>query len=231
MQRGDAVWLAVLGAITSMMLVPASHQVFITFTKAHPYGMGFAKFAVLATMGELLALRIGHGRWKKPPGVVWRAAIWGLIGILVVLMFEMFSSGVAGAAAKGLLWVGEAGVAKYMVPFLISFTMNTIFAPTFMIAHRITDTYIDLACGEGVPWRKITLGQVVAHIDWKGMICFVVLKTIPFFWIPAHTVVFLLPPEYRVLVAAYLAIALGAILSYGRKENSAPETATVCATR
>lgn len=217
MNKGDFSWLAVLLAISSILLIPASHEVFIDVTKSHPYVMGFLKFGILATMGELLAIRISGGQWRQPSGLKYRAVVWGLIGMLIVLMFEMFSSGVAGAAAKGLLWTGEGPFAKIMTPFLISAIMNLAFAPTFMIAHRISDTYVDLTCGEGIPLGEVTLSIVLARIDWQSMISFVVVKTIPFFWIPAHTIVFLLPPEYRVLVAAYLAIALGAILSYAKR--------------
>jgi hypothetical protein len=38
-------------------------------------------------------------------------------------------------------------------------------------------------------------------------------KTIPLFWIPAHTITFLLDPDYQVLFAAFLGIMLGAILA------------------
>ena len=42
---------------------------------------------------------------------------------------------------------------------------------------------------------------------------FTLLKTIPLFWIPAHTVTFMLPAEYQVIMAAALSIALGIMLS------------------
>jgi len=67
-----------------------------------------------------------------------------------------------------------------------------------------------------VPASQISLSRLIATIDWDNLIGFVVVKTIPFFWIPAHTIVFMLPGEYRVLVAAYLSIALGIILSYSK---------------
>ncbi|QOX63818.1 Mpv17/PMP22 family protein [Anoxybacterium hadale] len=60
--------------------------------------------------------------------------------------------------------------------------------------------------------RKITLSEVLDAADLKGFVTFVVCRTIPAFWIPAHTVTFLLPHEYRVLMAAMLSICLGAIL-------------------
>jgi hypothetical protein len=220
MNRGDFLWLAALCAASSIMLVPSSHQIFISATKAHPYVMGFGKFAVLATMGELLAIRIAMGEWKRPAGVTYRGIIWGLIGVLIVLMFEIFSSGVAAAVSKGLLWSGDVSTSKIWTAFWISSIMNFAFGPVFMTLHRITDTYIDLICGENTPPGDVKLSDVIARIDWQGLVSFVVLKTIPFFWIPAHTITFLLPPEYRVLMAAYLSIALGAILSYGKRRKS-----------
>ncbi|MEN6411800.1 MAG: hypothetical protein ABFC84_03415 [Veillonellales bacterium] len=221
MRRGDFLWLIALCAVSSIMVVPATHQVFISVTKEHPYIMGFGKFAVLATMGELLAIRIAMGEWKRPAGVTYRSIVWGLIGVLIVLMFEVFSGGVAGAISKGLLWSGtDVSSGKIWAAFWISAIMNLAFGPAFMTLHRITDTYIDLICGENIPAGTVNLSDVIARIDWQGLVSFVVLKTIPFFWIPAHTITFLLPPEYRVLMAAYLSIALGAILAYGKRKKS-----------
>lgn len=220
MKRGDFLWLAALCAVSSIMLVPASHQVFVSVTKAHPYLMGFCKFAILATMGELLAIRIGTGAWKKPAGLTYRVAIWGLIGILIVLMFEVFSSGIMSAIKKGLLWSGSESTSNIWAAFWISSIMNFAFGSAFMTLHRITDTYIDIACGENKSFGKVALSDVIARIDWQGMISFVICKTIPFFWIPAHTITFLLPPEYRVLMAAYLGIALGIILAYSKRRKS-----------
>ena len=36
--------------------------------------------------------------------------------------------------------------------------------------------------------------------------------TIPLFWIPAHTVTFLLPTEFRTLFAALLSVVLGLLM-------------------
>lgn len=220
MNRGDFLWLATLCAVSSIMLVPSSHQIFISVTKEHPYVMGFGKFAILATMGELLVIRISMGEWNRPAGVIYRGIIWGLIGVLIVLMFEIFSSGVAGAVSKGMLWSGYASTGRIWTAFWISTTINLAFAPAFMTLHRITDTYIDLICDENTPPEDVKLADVITRIDWQGLVSFVVFKTIPFFWIPAHTITFLLPPEYRVLMAAYLSIALGAILAYGKRRKS-----------
>jgi len=58
-----------------------------------------------------------------------------------------------------------------------------------------------------------------------GFCDFVLLKTIPLFWIPAHTAVFLLPAEFRVVAAAFLSVALGGILAFAKKSRSGPTQA------
>lgn len=218
MKKGDIAWAASLGAIVLLLLHPATHSLFVSVTKAYPYTMGFIKVAILATMGELLAARIVAGAWKSPPGLVWRAVIWGILGMSFVLIFEIFSAGVTSSVQKGLLPTGSGSFANFTMAFLISAVMNLAFAPTMMALHRITDTYLDLAQGKLTKLGGVSLRKVVAQIDWQGFIGFVVVRTIPLFWIPAHTVTFLLPPEYRVLLAAFLSIALGAILAFAKRK-------------
>lgn len=192
---------------------------FAELTLAHPYLMGFVKFAILATLGELLAIRIVGGGWKAPPGLLYRTAVWGCLGMGIVLMFEIFSAGTASALSKGLLFGGSGIWPVILQAFFTSALMNLTFAPTFMAFHRFTDTVIDMVSAEGRQFSSIRIPEVTSRIDWQGFVGIVVLRTIPFFWIPAHTLTFLLPPEYRVLVAASLSIALGAILGYAKRRK------------
>ncbi len=212
MRKGDFLWGLALAAVAAFLLAPATHGLFVAWTAAHPYLIGFAKFAVLATMGELLALRIVTGEWAAPKGLLQRAVIWGLLGVVIVLIFEIFAGGVMGALKKGLLPGADS---KLAFAFFVSTIMNLTFAPTMMLTHRMTDTWLDLKY-EG---KAAGIADIVARIDWKGFVAFVLLKTVPFFWIPAHTITFLLPPEYRVLMAAMLSIALGAILAFAKKKS------------
>jgi hypothetical protein len=212
-RTGDFVWLLALALLVALLAFPPTHRAFVGATAAHPFLVGFAKFLVLATMGELLALRIVRGRWSAPAGLGWRAVTWGLIGMAIVLVFDVFASGVAAAMSTSLLPCGDSRLA---FAFFVSVTMNATFAPAMMLFHRATDAFIDLRYKQRQP-RRPGIAEVVAAIDWQGFVSFVLLKTIPFFWIPAHTVTFLLPPEYRVLAAAMLSIALGAILAFARR--------------
>jgi len=214
LRKGDFFWLAGLAAFIAILVVPASREIFVKLTTEHAYLGGFAKFFILATMGELLAIRIVTGDWNIPKGLPYRAFVWGLLGMAIVLIFNVFATGITGALANGFL---PGGNSKFAFAFFVSFIMNLSFAPTMMAFHRITDTFIDLRYENKK--RKVTLSDVVKRIDWDDFVSFVLMKTIPIFWIPAHTITFLLPPEYRVLWAAFLSIALGAILAFAKKKK------------
>lgn len=215
MKKGDFLFLSIFLLIVAILVIPLTRAGFEQWTEDYPYLMGFLKTSVLATMGELLASRISTGRYFNRIGIAWRWFAWGCLGFAFVLMFKVFAAGVAGAIDTGLLpdlGSGGFGTSLYRA-FMTSLIMNLIFAPTFMILHRVTDTYIDLGKGHFSQMIKTPFGQVIQTIDWKRFFGFVVLVTIPFFWVPAHTITFLLPENYRVLMAGFLSIALGLILT------------------
>jgi hypothetical protein len=64
------------------------------------------------------------------------------------------------------------------------------------------------------------MGENLAHLNWNVQWSFVFKRTIPLFWIPAHTITFMLPDEYRVLFAAALGIALGVILAIASSKGN-----------
>jgi hypothetical protein len=97
--------------------------------------------------------------------------------------------------------------------------MNTTFGPTFMAIHKITDKLLELRAKK----EKANLTNIVKNIDWCGFWNFTILKTVPLFWIPAHTITFLLPAEYQVMMAAALSVALGIILSLGNRSKKSKE--------
>jgi hypothetical protein len=131
----------------------------------------------------------------------------------IVLMFGLFYEGVAGATQNGLLPGAPGFTGRLLQAFFTGTFLNLTFAPVFMAVHRISDTYID----RYVEGQKPTISAVLAQIDWQEFFRFVVGKTIPFFWIPVQTINFILPAQYRIIVAAYLSIVLGLILAYARR--------------
>ena len=215
MKKGDIIWGAVLVVVSLGLLFPASREEFVRLTVNYPYPMSFLKFAVLATMGEILAVRILSGSWSRPKGVLAKAGIWGVLGVLIGLMFGVFNGGAKAGIEMGLLPGAGGPLGIFLAALYTSTMMNVTFGPMMMGAHRISDTYVDRKIDRV---EKADLMGAIEAVDWVGFIKFAVLKTIPYFWIPAHTLVFLLPPEYRVLASAYLSIVLGAMMAYIKRQ-------------
>lgn len=215
MKYKDFIWIGIIILITSFIVIPASRNIFESLTQSYPYMMGFIKTALLASMGERLVVRIKTGSYFSDQGFLLKALVWGLLGMGFVLFFKLFAEGVALTQAARLLpSISEPLWASLLLTaFLISVTMNVVFAPTFMLLHRITDGYIHLAEGKLNKILSVKISDVIDRINFTYFFEFVLFKTIPFFWIPAHTITFLLPENYRVLMAAYLSIALGLLLT------------------
>lgn len=201
---GDLVWLAVLAVAVGLMVSPFTSKIYIELNKTYPYILGFIKFFVLASMGELLANRIATREWKKTTGFFYKAVLWGFYGMLITLAFKVFATGVQASMDAGYL--PGAGV-TFLFALFASTCMNVMFAPGMMAMHKFTDTFVDIAVTKSLKEAKV--GTVLKTVDWAAFIDFIVLKTIPFFWIPMHTITFLLAPELRVAMAALLSVAFG----------------------
>ena len=224
MKKSDLLFLIfVLALFVPFFLSGELYTGYKTTNAAHPFLIGFLKFAVLATMGESIGLRLREGVYNKVGfGLVPRAIVWGFLGLTIVMAFKIFAAG-APAFLKTLGIEGAAeslggpmsGI-RILTAFTISVTINLIYAPVMMTLHKITDTHIVRNGGTVSGLLKpIQMGDIIAKLDWKVQWNFIFKKTIPFFWIPAHTITFLLPVEFQVLFAALLGIALGVILSIG----------------
>lgn len=222
MKKQDILFLAFVAALVAPFVFYKPALDFYTgFNKAHGMITSFVKFAVLATMGEAIGLRIKKGVYnEKGFGLLQRALTWGLFGFIIKIAFMIFATGAPIIAEylgmNGTIDAMRGGfsTSKLAGAFAISFTMNLIFSPVFMTLHKITDTHIVTTGGT---WRgyfsRIRVGQIITTMNWDVHYNFVLKRTIPIFWIPAHTITFLLPPEHQILMAALLGVALGVILS------------------
>ena len=234
MKKQDWLVILIVVVVLAPFFIPATgfFEWFKASTAAHPYIMAFFKFAILATFGEMLALRIREGVYnKKGFGVLPRMIVWGFLGVCIAMAMVIFKSGVptflgtVADAIKGysghvpayaaifkateLTW-GKVGIA-----FAVSVLMNTIFAPVMMTFHKCTDIHIlengGTVCGlfKPIKMREIFASKINWDVQWNV----VFKKTIPLFWFPAHTITFILPPTFQVLFAALLGVALGLILA------------------
>lgn len=228
MQTKDYKVLGItLAAAALFCLTPGALDGFIAVTTAYPYSTSFLKFAVLATFGECIGLRITSGVYYTPEfGVLPKALVWGLLGMGIKAAFTIFVTGAPNVPAElglplsaAMLKTGDF-FQRLCTAFFISVTINCIFAPIFMTLHKITDVHIAAARGS-LPGslRPIPMGAILKDLNWNALWGFVFKKTIPFFWIPAHTVTFLLPAHFQVVFAALLGIVLGVILAVSNRQS------------
>lgn len=196
-------------------------QAYLSFNKNHGMLTSFVKFGLLATFGEMLGQRIKTGNYYSNRfGLVPKIMVWGFLGLTIKMAFVVFATGtpqfmeylgISGAVAS---MAGSTTLTKLLVAFAISIAMNVMYAPVMMTFHKITDLHI--AAHNGKTKSLLLPVDFASHfkaIDWNIQWHFVFKKTIPLFWIPAHTITFLLPPDFQVLFAALLSVLLGLILA------------------
>ena len=191
--------------LTVILIFIVTRDFFLSFAGDYKLIGGFVKFFFLASIGDFIGLRLKQKYWSIPNNMFIKAIVWGLIGVVIVLMFVIFPTGIIALQSLGILPF-EGSV--FWTALFTSITMNVIFAPTMMIFHRISDTYLE---------GKKSIVEAIQSVDWSYFFNFVILRTIPLFWIPAHTITFLIPEEYRVIMAAVLGIFLGLLLRVFKK--------------
>lgn len=222
MKKNDIIFLlCFIGFFAPFFISESVFNFYETLNRNHGFVMSFFKFAVLATLGESIGLRISKGVYNQQGfGLIPRAIVWGFLGLTIKMAFVIFGEGTPkflqflGFGKAIELFKGDFSAGKVLVAFAISTAMNTIYAPIMMTLHKITDIHI-LNNGGTVKgfFTRIQIGKILTNLNWDVQWNFIFKKTIPFFWIPAHTITFLLPSEYQVLFAAVLGIFLGLILA------------------
>lgn len=228
MKRSDILFIIVfVGLFVPFFLSHRLFEFFLWFSRDWAFTASFIKFALLATMGEMLGSRIKTGIYLPAGlGLLPRAIVWGFLGMTVKAAFIIFSGGVPqivghlGMENTAAVMAGSVTAPKVLLAFCISFFLNIFYAPVLMVTHRVSDLHIAAAGGDRTKLLKIpNVSHLLSAVDWNTMWGFVLKKTIPIFWIPAQTVTFLLPPEYQVLFAALLSTVLGVILAFSSQSK------------
>ena len=222
MKRTDIIFIILfIGLFVPFFLSDRLYEFFVRFSTDWAFTASFIKFAILATMGEMLGSRIRSGIYM-PAGfaLVYRAVVWGFLGMTVKAAFMIFGGGVPliashfGMEDPATVMAGPVTWARVLLAFAISTFLNVFYAPVLMVTHRVSDLHIAAAGGDRRKLLKMPdVTRLLASIEWNSMWGIVLKKSIPLFWIPAQTVNFLLPEEFRILVAALYSTVLGVILA------------------
>jgi hypothetical protein len=229
MKKKDLVFLlGMLLFFSPFLFSSGAFEFYKTFNHEHGLITSFLKFAILATLGEVIGLRIKTGNYYEEDfGVLPRAVVWGFIGLTIKAAFVIFTSGTpafleyCGMQDAVQALNGPMSAKKVFVAFCTSVAMNIVYAPVMMTFHKITDTHILSHQGKlSCLVQPVAFREIFIHLNWDVQWHFIFKKTIPFFWIPAHTITFLLPADYQVLFAAILGITLGMILAIANRMGS-----------
>jgi hypothetical protein len=122
--------------------------------------------------------------------LLWKAVVWGILAVCIKYAFIGFNGFIDFLVVEGYL--PELNI--YTRAFAVSTAMNLQFGPFLVIFHRILDNIYPPQKN----WNNIDKG----------------LMSLIWFWIPAHTITFMLPKDFQIGLAALWSVALGIILGY-----------------
>lgn len=222
------VGLGIALVLGLFVLVPGVFDSFNNFSRDHDFLMSFVKFGVLCTLGESIALRITSGCYHRSGfGLVPRFLVWGVMGLIINSAFIIYAMGVPHlVAALGIPLPVDSLAGGYFphrlgMAFCISVLNNFLFAPVFMTAQGVLAVHIGQTGGTLTGFfSTINVSRILQEIDWSMLFGYVFKKTLPFFWVPCHTITFILPTELRVLFAAALGVVLGIILAFASQKGA-----------
>ena len=159
----------------------------------YPLYSAMVQFALLGTLGDVIAKCLQQKKIFIPYTrtlIFLKMIEWALLAITIKYAFVGFQGFVDSLVEYNLL--PELG--KFSRAFTVSVTMNLQFGVFLVIFHRILD---NLIAGKN-NWQQID----------KGMLSLI------WFWIPAHTITFMLDKPYQIGLAAIWSVVLGVILGY-----------------
>ncbi|MBF1295883.1 MAG: hypothetical protein HXM96_07480, partial [Parvimonas sp.] len=86
------------------------------------YVLSFIKFAILATLGEVIANSMRNKKLTIPHSIGYRMLIWGLLGVWIAFMMGIFAEAMGAKLAKSGSTILHT---KLAFAFLTSLVMNT----------------------------------------------------------------------------------------------------------
>lgn len=172
-------------------------SVYVSWVTARPMLSAAVQFAILGTLGEMVASSLKRRCLVLPckgPQIAAKCLAWALLGLVIKYGFTGMKGFTQTLLDKGMLPAFlNHGLGK---AFAVSVLTNTFFGPQMICFHRIEDNWI--------------LGQHGFQGIQKAW------WTLLWFWIPAHTLTFSLPAEYQIGLAAFWGLVLGILLGWAK---------------
>jgi hypothetical protein len=171
---------------------------YVDIVTAHPILTAMVQFAILGTFGDVISKWIIQKKIFAPFGfgtTLLKMLEWAFLAVCIKYAFVGFNGFIDTLVEHALLPdMGVVGKA-----FAISVSMNLQFGPFLVIAHRLLDN----AIAGKKNWDNLD----------KGML------SLLWFWIPAHTITFILPRPFQIGLAALWSVVLGLILGWYNRDR------------
>jgi hypothetical protein len=182
------------------LLLPQKNMIdwYIESVKTFPIISAMVQFALLGTLGDAISKWIIKGKIFAPYGLATlflKMLEWAFLAVCIKYAFVGFHGFVDGLSSHGML----PQLDTFFYAFAISASMNLQFGPFLVIMHRLLDNLI----ARQHNWANIQ----------KGML------SLLWFWIPAHTITFILDKPFQIGLAAVWSVVLGIILGFYNKGN------------
>lgn len=168
---------------------------YAAWVAANPWLSAALQFAVLGTLGEVVAASARRRMAAlpcTPAQLALKVVAWAVLGLVIKAGFTGMKGFVHALLEHGVLpgWCAT-GIGHALA---LSVLTNVFFGPQMMAFHRWEDNLI------------------LGRRGWTGL--GTAVRTLVWFWIPAHTVTFSLPRDYQIGLAAVWGLVLGVILGW-----------------
>ncbi|PID27871.1 MAG: hypothetical protein CSB55_07420 [Candidatus Cloacimonadota bacterium] len=171
-------------------------EIYISLVKAHPLLTAIIQFAFLGTLGEFVSRWVVKKKFYLPfsaKEILWKMIVWAILAVCIKYAFTGFKGFVNNLADHHLLPIAVKSKGFFRA-FCISAMCNLQFGVFMVIFHRILDNLI------------------LKEKNWSGLDKG--MKSMVWFWIPAHTVTFMLPTDFQIGLAAVWSVVLGVLLGF-----------------
>jgi hypothetical protein len=173
-------------------------ETYLNLVKTYPITSAMVQFAILGTFGDIISKWMIARKFYSPFSIkvyFLKMVEWAVLAFFIKYAFVGFHGFVDHLVSHHFL----PDLSKLGYSFAISLTMNLQFGLFLVVAHRYLD---NLIAGEN-NWQNIE----------KSMFSLI------WFWLPAHTITFILDKPFQIGLAALWSVALGIILGfYNRKK-------------
>jgi len=174
---------------------------------SNPLLSAMIQFAILGTLGEIMSFSLRQKKVAIPSSwwqLILKMLAWAVLGMLIKLSFTGMKGFALALIEHGFLPLSFNDDLGWALT--VSVLTNLLFGPQMMAFHRLEDNLIMRQKGFSGIQRS-----------WWTLI---------WFWIPAHTLTFLLPADLQIGLAALWSLVLGLIMGLTRPNSNKKEELT-----